>query len=415
MTGIGSYLRVLLEHLAAQHPDTLVTAIIGADATAIPSDIVAHVHRLPKAPTLICDQFFIPRALKCLKADVFFSPYYKTPMFAPCPKVATVHDLIPVQFSDYLQGSGRLHAVAFRAWAGFLARMATAVVTDSEFSKSQLRRLLRLPAKRIHVIPIGLPSDFSPSGSRQNQQTALSRYGIHPPYLLTVGNFLPHKNLPRLAEAYAGLPASLRETTSLVLAGTPGGHGPARPVSREILRRPGVVFPGFIAPEDLPSFYAGATALVFPSLVEGFGLPVLEAMACGTPVVCARAGSLPEVAGDAALYVGPLDVESIRTALRRVIEEGALRHGFGARGRARQCGRAPRARACNGGFTGGAAFGQGFVHLVLMNPEFHSLAAQGFGRFGMAGAILAPDLEVAAEGGAQVFGFPDGLEILHNG
>lgn len=335
MTGIGSYLRVLLEHLAAQHPDALVTAIIGADATAIPSDIAAHVHRLPKAPTLICDQFFMPRALRWLKADVFFSPYYKTPMFAPCPKVATVHDLIPVQFSDYLQGSGRLYAVVFRAWAGFLARKATTVVTDSEFSKSQLRRLLRLPAKRIHVIPIGLPSDFSPSGSRQNQQTALSRYGIHPPYLLTVGNFLPHKNLPRLVEAYAGLPASLRETTSLVLAGTPCGHGPAQPVSRESLRRPGVVFPGFIAPEDLPSIYAGATALVFPSLVEGFGLPVLEAMACGTPVVCARAGSLPEVAGDAALYVDPVDVESIRTGLHRVIEEAPLRYELAARGLAR--------------------------------------------------------------------------------
>jgi glycosyltransferase involved in cell wall biosynthesis len=96
-----------------------------------------------------------------------------------------------------------------------------------------------------------------------------------------------------------------------------------------------VLFPGFIAPEDLPSIYAGATALVFPSLVEGFGLPVLEAMACGTPVVCARAGSLPEVAGDAALYVDPLDVGSIRTGLQRVIEEAPLRHELSARGLAR--------------------------------------------------------------------------------
>jgi alpha-1,3-rhamnosyl/mannosyltransferase len=335
MTGIGSFLRVLLEHLAAHHPEASVAAIIGADAPAIPSNIAAHVLRLPNAPTLICDQFLMPRALRHLKADVFFSPYYKTPISAPCPTVATIHDLIPVQFPDYTRGVGRLYAVAFRAWSGLLARRAAAVVTDSEFSKSQLQRLLHLPAERIHVIPIGLPLEFQSGNCRQAPDATLTRYGIQLPYLLTVGNFLPHKNLLRLVEAYAGLPESCRQTTSLVLAGTPGGHGPARPVSREILRRPGVVFPGFIAPEDLPSIYAGATALVFPSLVEGFGLPVLEAMACGTPVVCARAGSLPEVAGDAALYVDPLDVESIRSGLQRVLEEASLRQDLAARGIAR--------------------------------------------------------------------------------
>lgn len=335
MTGIGRFLRLLLEHLAAHQPQVAVTAIIEANAPALASDITASLHRLPPAPTLICDQLLIPRALRQGGAHVFFSPYYKAPLFSPCPTVVTIHDLIPVQFPDYRQRTGKWYAIAFRVWAGKLARKAAAIVTDSEFSKAQIQQTLRLPGERIHVIPIGLPLEFYSCDGHQAPNVTLSRYGIRPPYLFTVGNFLPHKNLPRLVEAYAGLPASLHETTSLVLAGTPGGHGPARPVSREILRRPGVVFPGFIAPEDLPSIYAGATALVFPSLVEGFGLPVLEAMACGTPVVCARAGSLPEVAGDAALYVEPLDVESIRTGLQRVIEEAPLRHELAARGLAR--------------------------------------------------------------------------------
>jgi glycosyltransferase involved in cell wall biosynthesis len=147
-----------------------------------------------------------------------------------------------------------------------------------------------------------------------------------------VGNFLPHKNLPRLVEAYSALPESLRRRISLVLAGTPARHGPARPVDQKTLARPGVCLPGFIAPEDLPLVYAGATALICPSLAEGFGLPVLEAMACGTPVVCARAGALPEVAGEAALYVDPADVQSIAAGLRQILEDEPLRRDLAARG-----------------------------------------------------------------------------------
>jgi alpha-1,3-rhamnosyl/mannosyltransferase len=291
-----------------------------------------QVHRLRSAPTLYIDQVVLPRILRQMEVTVFFSPYYKVPLFAPCPTVVTIHDLIPIRFPAYTRGLWHLYAAAFRVWAGFLARRATAIITDSEYSKSDLISVLGLSPEHIHVIPIGVGEEFRPDLPPDAAAEVAARYAITGPYLLSVGNFLPHKNLPRLVEAYSMLPERLRSSTTLVLAGTPAGHGPARPVDRKTLVRPGVFLPGFIAPADLPMIYAGATALVCPSLIEGFGLPVLEAMACGTPVVCARAGALPEVAGDAALYVDPLDVKSIAEGLRRILTDEPLRLALTARG-----------------------------------------------------------------------------------
>jgi len=335
VTGIGRFLRGLLQEVARSRPHIRTIALVGPEGTVPVAAAHLHVRRLPRRPTLYWDQVLVPRALRAVGATAFFSPYYKCPVLAPCPAVVTLHDLIPLRFPAYARGRGRLFAAAFRRWAAFLAGRAAAVVTDSAHSKADLVAVLGLPAERVHVVPIGVGEEFRPGLPPEAVAAAVARYGIDGPYLLAVGNFLPHKNLPRLVEAYGALPETTRGRTRLILAGTPGGHGPARPVDRASLARPGVRLPGFIAPEDLPLLYAGATALVCPSLAEGFGLPVLEAMACGTPVVCARAGALPEVAGEAALYVDPADVASIAGGLRRIVEDAPLRRDLADRGLAR--------------------------------------------------------------------------------
>jgi len=335
VTGIGRFLVGLLHEIARSRPHLQTVVVAGREESIPVAAPHLRVHRLPPCPTLVWDQILLPRALRQVKATAFFSPYYKAPLRAPCPTVVTIHDLIPLRFPAYSRGRWRLFAATFRPWAALLARRAAAVITDSAHSKSDLLALLGLDAERVHVIPIGVPEEFRPALPPESVAAAAARYGVHRPYILAVGNFLPHKNLPRLVEAYSLLPTLLREDVRLVLAGSPGGHGPARPVDRAALIRPGVVLPGFIAPEDLPLLYAGATALVCPSLAEGFGLPVLEAMACGTPVVCARAGALPEVAGDAAIYVDPSDVRSIASGLHRIVEDEGLRRDLAARGLAR--------------------------------------------------------------------------------
>lgn len=335
MTGIGRFLRGLLQEIARNRPQLSTVALAGEETLISVAAPHIRVHRLPQGLTLYLDQILLPRILRQVGATVFFSPYYKAPLLARCPTAVTIHDLIPLQFPAYTQGPWRLYAAAFRSWAALLARKAAAVITDSASSKRDLLTLLGLSSEHVHVIPIGVGEEFRPGLSLEAVASATARYGVRGPYLLAVGNSLPHKNLARLVEAYATLPETLRGCTSLILAGTPGGHGPAQPLDRTALARPGVLLPGFIAPEDLPLLYAGAVALVCPSLTEGFGLPVLEAMACGTPVVCARAGALPEVAGDAALYVDPLEVGSIAEGLRRILTDRALRSDLASRGIAR--------------------------------------------------------------------------------
>jgi alpha-1,3-rhamnosyl/mannosyltransferase len=335
VTGIGRFLRGLLEEIARSRP-RLQTVILAGPGSPVP--VAApnlRVQRMPERLTLYWDQVLLPRALRALEATAFFSPYYKAPLFAPCPTIVTIHDLIPLRFPAYSRGRWRPHAAALRVWSGLLARRAAAVITDSAHSRADLLAALRLVPERVHAIPLGVSEEFRSDWPPGAVASATARYGMGGPYLLAVGNFLPHKNFSRLVEAYASLPEPLRGRTRLVLAGTPAGHGPRYGVDPASLARPGVLRPGFIAPEDLPLVYAGATALVCPSLAEGFGLPVLEAMACGTPVVCARAGALPEVAGDAALYVEPGDVGSIAAGLREILEDERLRRELSARGLAR--------------------------------------------------------------------------------
>lgn len=332
VTGIGRFLQRLLEEIAGSRPHLTTVALAGPAAPIPVTAPHIQVLRLAGRPTLYWDQVLLPRALREVGATIFFSPYYKAPLTAPCPTVVTIHDLIPLRFPAYTRGPWRVYAAAFRAWAALLARRAAAVITDSAHSKADLVELLGLASEHVHVIPIGVGEEFRPLPAPEAIAATTTRYGISQPYLLSVGNFLPHKNLLRLVEAYSALPDPLCRRTRLVLAGRPARHGAARPVDPTILARPGVLLPGFIAPEDLPLLYAGATALVCPSLTEGFGLPVLEAMACGTPVVCARAGALPEVTDDAALYVDPTDVASITEGLRRILEDDSLRRELAARG-----------------------------------------------------------------------------------
>ena len=335
MTGIGRFLRILLEEVAHNHPHLTTVGIVRPDG-ALPVH-ASHLrsHRLPGGPSLYTDQILFPRLLREMGASAFFSPYYKAPLAACCPCVVTIHDLIPIRFPGYLQGAGRVYAAAFRRWASLHAHRAAGIVTDSEHSKRDIIDALRIPESRVHVIPVGVSDEFRPDLPSDTTRAVAARYGISGRYLLAVGNFLPHKNLGRLVEAFDALPQAVRADTTLVLAGTPGGHGPARPMDPGRFVRPGVNLPGFIAPEDLPRVYAGAVALVCPSLTEGFGLPVLEAMACGTPVVCARAGALPEVAGEAALYVDPTDVAGIVAGIARILTDAPLRREMSARGIAR--------------------------------------------------------------------------------
>ncbi|MEW5956142.1 MAG: glycosyltransferase family 1 protein, partial [Chloroflexota bacterium] len=179
--------------------------------------------------------------------------------------------------------------------------------------------------KVIHNLRGGVGAEFRPAaGAAQlaGEQAVLSRYGIDQPYIFALGNIHPRKNLGRLLEAYLSLKSKRPSVPAMVWGGL------ERWDSSELVtqaRASGVIFPGFIAPADLPTFYRQAEMLVYPSLYEGFGLPPLEAMACGAPVIAGNTSSLPEVVGEAALTVDPTSVEQLAAALAQVLDAPSLR------------------------------------------------------------------------------------------
>lgn len=257
--------------------------------------------------------------------DVLFVPAHVLPL-APRRAVATVHDLGYRYFPE-------AHPWAARAYLDWgtrhNARASRVVIADSVATREDLVRFYRVPADKIRVAYPGLRPDVRPMRDEAVLGATLRRYGVEPPYVLYVGTLQPRKNLTRLIEAFARVPPPHK----LVLAGQKGWLYDA------ILRRADelgigdrVLFPGYVYDEDLPALMSGAALFAFPSLYEGFGLPILEAMACGVPVVCSNTGSLPEVAGDAALMVPPTDTEALAAAMNRILADDGLRAELARRG-----------------------------------------------------------------------------------
>ncbi len=250
------------------------------------------------------------------------------------PTVLTVHDLIWHLFPQHHK---RLNRWFLDAAMPLFCRRATRIIAVSECSKNDLVRFYGVPEDKVTVVPEAAHPRFRPAAPEQ-VAAVRTRYGLPARYVVTVGTIEPRKNLIRLADAVARLRAGGLDVR-LVIVGAPGWLYDetlarlARPDVADAITRP-----GFVPDEDLPAVYAGADLCVVASVYEGFGLPVLEAMACGTPVVCARGSSLPEAGGDAADYFDPLDVDDMAQAIGRAWDDA------GRRGRMRAAGLAQAAR-----------------------------------------------------------------------
>lgn len=235
-----------------------------------------------------------------------------------------VHDLRPISHPE-----ASLQSLYFRAWVPPLLRQCRLVLTNSGFTAGEIQRCTGLPEARIQVIPLGYDAQrFRPAPT--------SAEALHRPYLLHVGQAYPHKNLRRLIEAFAQL-APRHPEVRLLLAGKP--HPTETPRLKALVEERGlqrqVEFRSYVPAAELPDLYRGALALVYPSLWEGFGLPVLEAMACGTPVLTSLGSGTEEVAGEAALLVDPTAVAALLEPLAALLEQAALRDVLRQRGLAR--------------------------------------------------------------------------------
>jgi len=255
--------------------------------------------------------------------DVFHSPDFVLPPVRRARTVLTVHDLSFVRVPECADPGLRSY---LQRVVPASARRADIVLADSECTKADVVELLGVDVSRVVVVYPGVEPRFQRVQDRQALDAVRQRYNLPDHFALGLGTLQPRKNLGRLIEAYAGVREELGSELHLVIAGGAGW------MYESVFRRVAelglqnlVSFPGYIADEDLPTLYSLADLFVFPSLYEGFGLPVLEAMACGTPVVTSAVSSLPEVAGDAALLVDPLDTQALAEAMRRALDDTRLR------------------------------------------------------------------------------------------
>ncbi|HYO62890.1 MAG TPA: glycosyltransferase family 1 protein [Pyrinomonadaceae bacterium] len=249
---------------------------------------------------------------------------YTAPPFAPCPVVTTVHDLA---FEHIPETFKRRSWMQLRLTVRRTARAAAHVITVSEYSKRDIMATYGIPEERITVTPEAAAPHFRPAPPEEVERVR-RRYGVEGRYVLAVGSIQPRKNLARLVRAYSGLRSrrSQAKLPQLVLVGKRAWlYGETlRTVERSGLSDR-TLFTGYVSEADLPALYTGALAFVYPSYFEGFGLPPLEAMACGTPVVAGDRTSLPEVVGDAGLLVDPFDESAIGAALERLLDDSELR------------------------------------------------------------------------------------------
>jgi len=241
-------------------------------------------------------------------------------------QVVTIHDIAPLDHPEWM-------SPRFAAWYGWLtprlAHQCRAIITDSLFTKSRLIERLGVSEEKINAIAIGVDSAFRPA-SEEDISTMRRAYRLpEGNYLLSLSTLEPRKNLARLLAAWAQLreDRNIAENFSLVLAGEEGDNRIFRGTGLATIPS-GVHFTGRVEDQFLPALYSGATAFAYPSIYEGFGLPLLEAMACGTPVLCGNRASLPEVIGDAGLLVDPYDVDAITEGLRTLLLDDALRDRF---------------------------------------------------------------------------------------
>ncbi len=269
--------------------------------------------------------------------DLLHCPYFASPLVSSIPTVVTIHDVIPLILPEYrARWAGR----AYSGLSVLAARRARAVIAVSEHSKRDIERTLGLPPERIHVIGNAVDATYQPIRDPRLLTAVRERYGLGEKFILYFGGFDVRKNVLRIVHAYARIREALDEPYQLVLAGRLRyvGH-PLYPDPRVLVRELGlesdVLFTGQIREQDKAPLYSAAGVFVFPSLYEGFGMPVLEAMACGAAVVTSDSSALPEVAGDTAVLVDPNSTEEIGQAILALLHDPARRQALGEAARAR--------------------------------------------------------------------------------
>jgi glycosyltransferase involved in cell wall biosynthesis len=320
--GIGTYIRNLLRQLARIDHDTEYVLLCGEADIGVAAQLGPNFRAVlePSPNYSIREQIHVPWVLRRERPDLYHAPHYVLPAAVSCSSVVTIHDCIHLMFPQYLPN--RMAYAYARAQMWTAAHRSDCILTVSDASKRDILHLFNVPPEKIVVVYNAIDAHFSLTPAPEAVARVRERYQLNHRFVLYVGNIKPHKNLVRLIEAFNELRSGDLEDVKLLIIGDEISKLPAlrRAVHRHKLHKH-VRFLGYVPDDQLAVLYRLAAVFVFPSLYEGFGLPPLEAMASGTPVVTSNVSSLPEVVGDAAVLVDPHDVDSIVAGLRSVLTD----------------------------------------------------------------------------------------------
>jgi len=337
--GISRLIQGTLRGLQAIDQDNNYTVFVGAQPipadfffnklwTVAPSRLAAS----NRPARILWEQTALPLAVYRRRADLLHAMAFVGPVSCPCPLVATVYDMTFVLFPEAFNRFNRSYLTTMTRAT---VQRAQRVIAISQSTKNDVVRLMGVPAERVDVVYPGLEPGFAPPSAVSIEEFR-RRHGLPDRFVLFVGTLEPRKNVTNLVRAYASLRKMGAMSHALVLAGSKGWRYESIFAAIE---QSGVsqyvIMPGYVARADLPLWYGAADLLVYPSLYEGFGLPVLEAMACGLPVITSNVSSLPEVAGDAGRLVHPEDVDGLADAMLRVVTDRDLHTDMARRGLAR--------------------------------------------------------------------------------
>jgi glycosyltransferase involved in cell wall biosynthesis len=341
-TGSGQYIYHLLPALTDLAADNAYTLFLPRHlpledvSLRVSWDIqrlAAPFARLHENLAKVCfEQATYPVACQRSAMDIAHVPYFAPPLYCRIPVIVTIHDLIPLILSGY-RGSWLVRS--YMRLVSRAAQRACLVLTDSQASARDIERLLSIPPERIRVIYLAADSRYRPL-SVAERQPVLERLKTPPRYLLYLGGFDRRKNVCAILQAFARMRKRLGDIALVIAGKLPARNSAFAPDPRLVSDGLGlgnmVHYTGWVAEEDKPALYAGATAFVFPSSYEGFGLPVLEAISCGTPAIVGMGSSLEEIAGPACLAVSPTAIDALAEAMGALVEDEPLRQNLAHQG-----------------------------------------------------------------------------------
>ncbi|MBA7627322.1 D-inositol-3-phosphate glycosyltransferase [subsurface metagenome] len=329
--GSEVYLRNLLRHLAVidkKNEYILFTNKENSGTFKIDQanfrEVLCPIRASFRPVRVLWEQLFLPFQVKKYRIDVLHSPGYTAPVMVPCCSVLTIHDM---NCFYYPEDFPKLSALFLKMIVLLSAKRSDKIITISRNSKKDIVGMLKIPENKVCVIyEAGDGHSYPMFDQNVVREKLKGKYGINREFILTVSASHPHKNLHRLLQAYNILHKRYRVKHLLILVGIKGrAQYLLKDLIKELSLKESIIFTGWVPVEDLSILYSNADLFVFPSLFEGFGIPVLEAMAYGIPVISSNAASMPEVVGDAAILVNPYDIDEMARAMHEVLTDTNLR------------------------------------------------------------------------------------------